>query len=396
MAPAGLTGASGIQSSRTRNPSTSSTPSRSSPWTWRNIAMTVALALVLKDSTFAAPAPLLQQQQEQNIPALVRRDVSYVTASAPLIEVTFQTQDTPYIEHLNLDECFSNFKLPLSGPNPDIPVRNYTNIIATDAEVGLNFFLDDQCNEFDFAIQSQVLSWVGSFASVRYVGQFLDAKPGLYERELSPTALPDQDPDGKNHTGPVSLPTSSSVSSALPTSSVTTTSVSSSASATTTAAEITTATSTPTSTETPVPSGTHTAGFAVSSGIVGIVAFAGVIGACFLGYKKFIAGGAAGGLLKGNNRGGGGDGRFMSLREDYDDEIVAENGPHSSALMQSRVGVSFEDERFDGQPTGSGAGMYSDDDEDDERVELGAYPQNPTAPTQYRPEPGTMPQNARG
>ncbi|GJJ72331.1 hypothetical protein EMPS_04688 [Entomortierella parvispora] len=368
----------GTHSQRTRK---TGLASMSSPRTWRNLAMTATLALVVLESITAAPAPVTVAGARHSF---ARRDVKYVDPSAQLIEVTFQAESTNYVEQLTLNQCFNQFKLPLSNPDdPDNPVRNYTAITATDSEVALNFFLDDQCEEFDWSMQSQVLSNSGSFASVKYIGQFLDAKPGMYEIELSPTVLPDQDPDGKNHTEPVTLPTTATSLAASATGSA-------SASATSGAAA-----GTETATSDESKSGTHSAGFAIGSGIVGILVFAGIIGACFLGYRKFFAAGALGAGAKR-------DGRFMSLssgQDDYDDEtgLVGENGPHSSALMQSRVGVSFDDERFDGGRDGTGAGAYSDDEEDeDDRVELGAYPQNPAAPTQYRPEPGTLPQNLRG
>ncbi|KAG0087199.1 hypothetical protein BGZ93_011109 [Podila epicladia] len=282
---------------------------------------------------------------------LAKRVVKYVTNSEPLIEVTYMTTANYYRDPMKLNECFTNFSRPAN--------TQYMAITTPDHEVAINYYLDTECTDFEFSILSEYNNYTGEFASAKYAGQFLDAKPGLYENtEFSPTVLPDQDPDGANHDGPIGLPKNPKPEQQQG--------------------------NTPT-TATGAGAGTGSVGFIIGAGLVSILTIAGVLALGVFLYRKHQGGG------------GRGDSKFMTLatgRDDYDDEVglTGENGPHSSALMQSRVGVSFDDERFPAKYHDEEA---ESDDEDDDRVELGAYPQNPAGPTQYRDEPGTKPQNQK-
>ncbi|KAF9347083.1 hypothetical protein BGX26_001413, partial [Mortierella sp. AD094] len=272
--------------------------------------------------------------------SLQKRAVQYVDPSDPETEVTFEANDSYYTDNFPLNECVNTFKLPLSPP---ANYRKYNGMMFVDTTMVVNFYTDDQCKEYEFSIQSGVNEFAGAFASAKYVGEFTDVKPGIYDdHEVTKTAPP-------NPNAVSNAPTSSDNATA------------------------------PSS---PVASGTSSAGFFAGVGLIGLIVIAGVVGLGVMMYRKYSGGSRR-----------GGDGRaFMTLasgQDDYDDEagLTGENGPHSSALMQSRVGVSFDDERYPAE--------YHDEERasDDENVELSVYPQNPAAPTQYRPEPGTQPQN---
>lgn len=235
---------------------------------------------------------------------LAKRVVKYVTDSEPLTEVTYMTTTDYYRDAMKLNECFTNFSRPDN--------TEFMAITTPDHEVAINYYLDTECTEFEFSIQSEYRNYTGEFRSAKYVGQFLDAKPGLYENtEFSPTVLPDQDPDGANHDGPIGLPKNPKKEQQQG--------------------------NTPT-TAGAGTAGTGSVGFIIGAGLVSILTIAGVVALGVFLYRK-------------HQTGGRGDSKFMTLatgRDDYDDEVglTGENGPHSSALMQSRVGVSFDDERF--------------------------------------------------
>lgn len=255
----------------------------------------LSLAMIISLAT-ALPAPSSH---------LAKREVKYVPNSEPLTEVTYMTTSDYYRDAMKLNECFTNFSLPTN--------TQFMGITTVDHEVAINYYLDTECTEFEFSIQSEYNEYAGQFASAKYVGQFLDAKPGLYEnKEFSPTVLPDQDPDGANHDGPVGLPKNPNPQQQQ-------------------------SGNTPTAAGTGT-SGTSSVGFIIGAGLVSILTVAGVVALGVFLYRKH------------QDKGRGGS-KFMTLatgRDDYDDEVglTGENGPHSSALMQSRVGVSFDDERF--------------------------------------------------
>ncbi|KAF9115143.1 hypothetical protein BGX27_008734 [Mortierella sp. AM989] len=298
------------------------------PWTtW--VGLSAVLVLTLPAVISAAPTIEQLSSSPYSYPAisnnLQKRAIQYVDPSDPQIEVTFEADNNYYLETIKLNECVNTFSLPLP---PLASYRNYSAITFPEATMAVNFYTDDECKEYDFSVQSEVHEFSGAFASVKYAGEYSDVKPGVYDdHELTRTAPPN----------PNAL----------------------------------------------VNTGTGNAGFVAGVGLIGLIVIAGVIGLGVMVYRKY----------SGPKRGG--DGRaFMTLstgRDDYDDEagLTGENGPHSSALMQSRVGVSFDDERYPVE--------YRDEEHasDDEQVELNVYPQNAPAPTQYRDEPGTQPQNAR-
>ncbi|KAG0368013.1 hypothetical protein BGZ54_002823, partial [Gamsiella multidivaricata] len=289
------------------------------PWaTWLGLSTAVIL-MTLPTLTTAAPTPNLNfnpaaaASSITSIEApLQKRAIVYVVESEPAIELTFEANDSYYLESLKLDECTSTLSLPLT---PGTAGRNYSAITAPDPEMALNFYTDENCQEYDFSVVSEVHEFAGYFASVKYVGQYSDVKPGVYDKqEISRTAVPDGEPQD-----PLPAPGSSS-----PTTTTTTTNAP--------AGSTDSATS---------QSAYSSAGFAVGMGIVGFVAMAGIVGLGVFLYRNH------GGDKKKRTGEGG---RFMSLssgRDDYDDEVglTGENGPHSSALMQSRVGISFDDER---------------------------------------------------
>ncbi|KAG0335560.1 hypothetical protein BG004_008403 [Podila humilis] len=285
----------------------------------------------------------------------LKRAIKYVTDSEALTEITYMTNDDYYRDAMPLNTCFTNFSRPVN--------TRYLAITAPDHQVAINYYGDTECAEFEFSILSEYTDYAGEFGSAKYVGQFLDAKPGMYEsREFSPNDMPDQDPDGENHKDsgikPKIPPTQQQPQQG----------------------------GEPTAQGSGSNSGTSSVGFIIGVGLVGLLTIAGVVASGVWLYRRH------------SNGGGRGDKRFMTLatgRDDYDDEVglTGENGPHSSALMQSRVGVSFDDERFPGKYHDEE--QAASDEESENRVELGAYPQNPAGPKQYRPEPGTLPQNQK-
>ncbi|KAF9580630.1 hypothetical protein BGW38_002648 [Lunasporangiospora selenospora] len=306
--------------------STTQAPSRTGAWAsrpWVALAATsTLLSLLIPTLVSAAPSSLSSSSSIQK-----RAAVSYVETSLPTIDLTFHGVDRKdYTDKVKLNECFSAITLPI-----DNHVRNYTAITSNSAKnFAINFYMDDQCTEYDYSVVGDLNQYQNSFASILYVGQYNDAKPGFYEnREFSKTTLPDQGTGGAGGDG---------------------------------------------------SSGTGSAGFAVGVGIIGMVILMGVIALGVVGYRKFQS-------RYGRKRG---DGVFMTLATERDDDDDGENGPHSSALMQSRVGVSFDEERY---PTNyrDDNDNASDADDDDDEVELGGYPQNPTGPTQKVPDHGIQP-----
>ncbi|KAF9993465.1 hypothetical protein BGZ80_002515 [Entomortierella chlamydospora] len=271
--------------------------------------------------------------------SLEKRAAQYLDTSEEQIEVTFEANDSYYIENFPLNECVNTFSLPLSPP---ANYRNYNGMMFPEPTMVVNFYTDDECKEYEFSVQSGVSQFSGAFASAKYVGEFSGVKPGVYDdHEVSNTAPPDAN-------ALVDTTTTTAAGTNAPTSSNAATVPSSS-----------------------VPSGTSSAGFFAGVGLIGLIVIAGIVALGVMGYRKYD---------RKTRRGG--DGRaFMTLasgQDDYDDEtgLTGENGPHSSALMQSRAGASFDDERYPAE--------YHDEEQasDDERVEMNAYPQNPAGPTQ--------------
>ncbi|KAF9090008.1 hypothetical protein BGX23_006312 [Mortierella sp. AD031] len=305
------------------------------------------------------------------LPALISAAVEYLPDSVDSIEVTFEAENNYYVEHLDLNKCLSVFTVP--------DTSKYNSIMAEEGDMGINFYLDDQCQEYDFSILSQTTEYQGAFASVKYTGEYKGAKPGFYEnREFSDTVFPDAagtpDPAPAPGTGRTPTKTAGAGGAATVTAFEGTTTTGASSALGSLAADAGKTVGT-----------TNAAGLFVGMGIIGLVVFAGIIGLGVFVYRK-----------RGGKRGGDGQ-AFMTLstgRDDYDEEVglAGENGPHSSALMQSRVGVSFDDDRYPSEYRDE-LGEKSDDDEDS--VELGGYPQVPEGPTQYSHEPGTLPQNLR-
>ncbi|KAG0317126.1 hypothetical protein BGZ99_006498 [Dissophora globulifera] len=327
------------------------------PWTtWLCLSTALLLTLpALFTGASAAPASL-----HQSVPQ--KRAVAFVDPSQASSEVTFEANNNYFVQTLAINECVGGAKIVLPVSAADSNVRDYAAIMAVDPGTAINFYTDETCQEYEFSVVSEVHEFVGAFASLKYVGQFTGVTSGVYDKqEISKTSPPEEP-----------LQTTATPSAAAPTSA---------------SASATPATSDPATLPAPGSSTTisSSAGFAVGVGIIGVVAMAGVVALGVVWYRKNGGGGAG-------RRGG--DGRaFMTLssgQDDYDDEtgLTGENGPHTSSLMRSRVEASFEDERY--------PGTYNDEHaSDDEEVELGAYPQNPAGPTQYRAEPGTLPQNAR-
>ncbi|KAG0265771.1 hypothetical protein BG011_004125 [Mortierella polycephala] len=280
-----------------------------------------------------------------------KRAVVYIEDSEPTADITFENGESYVLRTVELNKCF---KADLDT-DPVTHHPKYSSITTMEPDMALNFYMDDDCQEYDFSIISEVREFIGAFASIMYVGQYDDAKQGFYEdKEFSKTVLPDSnsDPNPATPSSPSPSTTDPAVTTMGPTKAA---------------------------------AGTASAGFAIGMGIIGMVILSGMIGLAFMCYRKFGPDGKRG------------DGRaFMTLstgQDDYDDEVglTGENGPHSSALMQSRVGVSFDDERYPTEYRDEDQAVASGDDE----VELGAYPQNPAGPKQYRAEPGTQPQNLR-
>ncbi|KAG0208296.1 hypothetical protein BGX28_000688 [Mortierella sp. GBA30] len=270
--------------------------------------------------TAAAPSP---SQLQNRAPA-----VEFIEDSEPTTELTFEANDSYYLQPLTLGECQNNLVLPENGTH----VRNYAAMTTLVPDMALNYYLDENCQEYDFSIVSEVREFVGAFASIKYVGQFSNAKQGFYENtEFSKTVLPDSDsepgPPESGRQPPVSPDKATSGGG--------------------------------------ISSTANSAGLAIGMGIIGMVILSGMIGAAVFVYRKYGP--------EGRKRGGDG-GAFMTLSTDGDAEeqvgLTGENGPNSSALMQSRVDVSFDDERY---PAGY-RDEDKDSDDDDGEVELGAYP----------------------
>ncbi|CAO3563202.1 unnamed protein product [Mortierella alpina] len=297
------------------------------PWSW--LGLTTAALFMTSLPLLAAAAPSSR---------LVKRaPVEYIADSEPTIELTFEANDSYYLQALTLNQCQNQLVLPENGTH----VRSYYAITTPEIEMGINFYLDENCQEYDFSVLSEVREFVGAFASLKYVGEFKNAKTGFYENtEFSTTVFP----DASSEPGP---PESGRQPMVAPGSSV---------------------------------AGVRTgnAGLAVGMGIIGMVLVLGVVGLSVLAYRRFGP--------EGRRRGGDG-GAFMTLSTSADAEeqagLTGENGPHSSAVMQSRVGVSFDDERY---PTGYRDEEY--DGSDDDAVELG-YPKNDAD------EAGVQPPNAK-
>ncbi|KAF9902613.1 hypothetical protein EC991_004746 [Linnemannia zychae] len=310
-----------------------------------------------KTATAAAAILLL------TLPTLISAAVEYRPDSVEKIEVTIEAENQYHVEHLELNKCLSTFTLK--------DTSKYNAIMAEDPGMGINFYMDDKCEEYDFSMVSQLDEYQGAFAGLKYTGEYKDAKPGFYEnREFSDTVLP----DSAGSTTPTTPETGAGGTGSTPATGTSTV-----------LASLVADGSANNATTSNMPS----VGLAVGMGIIGTVAFAGIVALGVFVYRRH------------NGTGGKrGDGRaFMTLstgRDDYDEEtgLAGENGPHSSALMQSRVGVSFDDDRYPhnyrDEPEKS-----SDSDEDDDEVELGGYPQVPEGPTQYSHQPGTLPQNLR-
>ncbi|KAF9125766.1 hypothetical protein BGW39_007169 [Mortierella sp. 14UC] len=299
--------------------------------------------------------------------------VEYLPDSVEKIEVTIEAENNYYVEHLELNKCLSTFTLA--------DTSKYNAILAEDPDMGINFYMDDKCEEYDFSMISQLDEFQGAFAGLKYTGEYKGAKPGFYEnREFSDTVLPDPEdtPDpAPGSTTPTTPGTGTGGTGSTPVTGTMTALASLAAGGNTSNA-----------TTSNMPS----AGLAVGMGIVGTVAFAGIVALGVFVYRRHNGTG-------GNGKRG--DGRaFMTLstgRDDYDEEtgLAGENGPHSSALMQSRVGVSFDDDRYPHNYRDETEKNNDSDDDDDDEVELGGYPQVPEGPTQYSHQPGTLPQNLR-
>ncbi|KAF9989773.1 hypothetical protein BGZ75_004950 [Mortierella antarctica] len=297
------------------------------PWSW--LGLTTAALFMTSLPLLATAAPASSSSQ------LVKRaPVEFIADSEPSIELTFEANDSYYLQALTLNQCQNQLVLPENGTH----VRPYNAITTPEIAMGINFYLDENCQEYDFSVLSEVREFVGAFASLKYVGEFKNAKTGFYENtEFSTTVFPDSSTDpGPPESGRQPLVT--------PGNTVTT---------------------------------TGNAGLAVGMGIIGMVLVLGIVGVSVLAYRRFGP--------EGRRRGGDG-GAFMTLSTSADAEeqvgLTGENGPHSSAVMQSRVGVSFDDERY---PAG-----YRDEEHessDEGEVELG-YPKDDA-------EAGLQPQNAK-
>ncbi|KAG0030774.1 hypothetical protein BGZ81_002186, partial [Podila clonocystis] len=232
---------------------------------------------------------------------LAKRVVKYVTDSESLTEVTYMTTSDYFRDAMKLNECFTNFSRPAN--------TEFMAITTPDHEVAINYYLDTECTEFEFSIVSEYNNYTGEFASAKVLTE---------------------DPDGANHDGPVGQPKDTKPQQQQGNTS------------TTTGAGTT---------------GTGSVGFIIGAGLVSILTIAGIVALGVFLYRK-------------HQNGGRGDAKFMTLatgRDDYDDEVglTGENGPHSSALMQSRVGVSFDDERFPAKYQDED--QADSDDEDDDR-----------------------------
>ncbi|KAF8936018.1 hypothetical protein BGZ47_009702 [Haplosporangium gracile] len=295
------------------------------------------------------------------LPTLISAAVERLPDSAQTIGLTIEAEGY-HLETLELNKCHNTFSLA--------DTSKYNAIGAEEDDMAINFYMDDKCEEYDFSMISQITEFQGGFASLKYTGEYKDAKPGFYEnREFSDTVFPD----------PAGTPDAPVPDTTNPNTGAGSGTGAKPAEGTSTAlAGLAADGSTTTFTNPSV-------GLAVGMGIIGTVVIAGIVALGVVGYRRYGNGG--------NKRG---DGRaFMTLstgQDDYDEEtgLAGENGPHSSALMQSRVGVSFDDDRY--------TSNYRDEAEksdDDDEVGLSGYPQVPEGPTQYNHEPGTLPQNLR-
>ncbi|KAK3845475.1 MAG: hypothetical protein J3R72DRAFT_435872 [Linnemannia gamsii] len=298
------------------------------------------------------------------LPTLISAAVEYLPDSVETIEVTIEAENNYYVEHLELNKCLSTFTVP--------DTSKYNAILAEDPGMGINFYMDDKCEEYDFSMLSQLDEYQGAFAGLKYTGEYKGAKPGFYEnREFSNTVFPD--PEGT----PDPTPDSTTTTPGTGTGSTPVTGTS------TVLGSLAAGGKTNDVTSYNMPS----VGLAIGMGIIGTVVFAGIVALGVFVYRR-------------HNGSGGkrGDGRaFMTLstgQDDYDEEtgLAGENGPHSSALMQSRIGVSFDDDRYRDEAENE---KSNGDDDDDDEVGLGGYPQVPEGPTQYSHQPGTLPQNLR-
>lgn len=292
--------------------------------------LSVALLVTLPALTMAAPAGLAAGTAAE-ISHLEKRAIQYMAESEPEMELTVEANESYYVEHLKQDECVNTFSVPPAKPGTTAAFK-YDALTASESNMVVNFYMDDQCQEYEFSIVSEVPQFSGYFASVKYVGEFSDVKPGVYDKEeISRTVLPGKEPlpdtikfdkpagggggGGGNGNAPL------------------------------------------TSNDAPTVSNPRSPGFYIGVGIIGTVTVAGILAMGVFTYQK----------QTGKRR----DGQFMTLSADDD-----ENGPHSSALMQSRADASFDDERLQ-------AG-YRDENASDDEVELNGYPQ--------KSEPGTLPQ----
>ncbi|KAF9541165.1 hypothetical protein EC957_003357 [Mortierella hygrophila] len=293
-------------------------------------------------------------------PTLISAAVEFLPDSAPTMDMIFEAEDKYLVDTIELNKCHNTFSLA--------DTSKYNAITAQEDDMGVNFYMDDKCEEYDFSILSQITEYQGAFASVKYTGEYKDAKPGFYEnREFSETVFPDAVGTPDATPAPDTTNPNTGAGSGTGTHP---------AEGTSTALAGLAADGSTTFTNPSV-------GLAVGMGIIGTVVVAGIVALSVVVYRKY-----------GGKKGG--DGRaFMTLstgRDDYDEEtgLAGENGPHSSALMQSRVGVSFDDERY---PHNYRDEAEKSDDEDE--VGLGGYPQVPEGPIQYSHEKGTLPQNIR-
>lgn len=240
-------------------------------------------------------------------PILISAAVEYIPDSAKTIELTIEAEGGYDVEILELNKCHNTFSVDTS---------KYIAIGAVDDDIAINFYMDDKCEEYDFSIVSQIAEYQGAFASLKYTGEYKDAKTGFYEnKEFSETVLPDaaDTPDT-----PVTAPGTGTGTGVKPAEGTSTALAGLAADGSTTWIS-------------------PNAGLAVGMGIIGTIVVAGIVALSVFVYRRHAK---------------RSDGRaFMTLstgRDDYDEEtgLAGENGPHSSALMQSRVGVSFDDDRY--------------------------------------------------
>ncbi|KAF9365564.1 hypothetical protein BGX34_009473 [Mortierella sp. NVP85] len=273
--------------------------------------------------------------------SLEKRAIHYQEESETEIELTVEANDSYSLEILRLNECVSKFATPsVAGTT----AFKYNALALPEPDMVVNFYTDNQCQEYEFSMVSEVHQFVGYFASIKYVGQFSEVKPGVYDsHEISKTALPSGQPLPDTFTlEPSDDPVKGSGGGGGG-------GAGGAGGGKTDAPPLTSDDPAKIPSPNSPSSGTSSAGFIVGVGIIGIVTIAGVVGLSVLLYRKH-----------GNKRGG--DARFMTVSTGDDDE--GENGPHSSALMQSRVDASFDDER---PQTG-----YRDENDE---VELSGYPQ---------------------